>query len=358
MSVLFGMHYGAIPHVLVVVDSKGNRDYVCSELQKVRAPIEISTADSVEAARHLLLRTRFDLIVVAADSFQKRQLIEWAAQGKRKLRQRLIPIILVTSTRDTTTRVRLFEAGVETILVKPVPVEEFRSVVTMQLHRKFMSDELEHVEHLLLGLVHTIEARDEYTAGHTYRVTHLSMMLAEAMHLPPHERGIVYAGALMHDIGKLGIPDAILKKPGPLTDREMDVVQQHPVIGVRVLGPLHSLQPVLGVVRHHHERWDGRGYPDGLQGTAIPLGARIVAVADCVDAMLSDRPYRRGLSPAAVRAILQEHAGTQWEADIVRVALDSNFVSTASLLARETSVAELAALQQQHRNAIYDDLVG
>lgn len=179
----------------------------------------------------------------------------------------------------------------------------------------------EEREAILLGtiqsLVRTIEARDEYTCGHSDRVAKMSQMLAAQMGVPDYECRRIYRAGLLHDIGKVGVPDEVLRKPGHLSDDEFDQIKQHPMIGYRILKDLKAFDYVLPGVRWHHERQDGRGYPDGLKGDDIPLMARIMAVADGFDAMTSNRPYRDGMPFEKAESILQEGAGTQWDPDIV-----------------------------------------
>lgn len=153
----------------------------------------------------------------------------------------------------------------------------------------------EHYTKTIEVLTSALEARDPYTQAHTGRIRDIAMALALALRVPPEVRTAVNLGALLHDVGKIGIADSILLKPGPLTEEEWAIMRTHPEIGERMLRDVDFLAPALEVVRWHHERWDGKGYPDGLAGDQIPLSARIVAVCDAFDAMTSDRPYRQAL---------------------------------------------------------------
>jgi HD-GYP domain-containing protein (c-di-GMP phosphodiesterase class II) len=169
------------------------------------------------------------------------------------------------------------------------------------------------------ALVAATELRDPYTAGHSRRVTLAALQLGQAMGLPPRALEVLVRGTLVHDVGKLEVPDAVLNKPGPLTPEERRVVQRHPVAGYELGARLGFLPEELVIVRHHHERWDGTGYPDGLKGQQIPLLARIVAVVDVYDALTSDRAYRRAWTPAQARAYVRERAGTQFDPEVVEV---------------------------------------
>lgn len=183
-------------------------------------------------------------------------------------------------------------------------------------------------ESLMLGtiqtLVRTIEARDEYTCGHSDRVAKMSQLIACQLDVPEYECQRIYKAGLLHDIGKVGVADEVLRKPGRLTDDEFDQIKQHPMIGYRILKDLKSFDYVLPGVRWHHERHDGGGYPDGLKGDEIPLMARVMAVADGLDAMTSNRPYRNGMPFEKAESILREGAGTQWDPDVVAAYFEIN----------------------------------
>ena len=168
------------------------------------------------------------------------------------------------------------------------------------------------------SLASALDARDPYTAGHSIRVSEYSCAIASAMNVPESEREVIRVGALLHDIGKIGISDAVLQKPGKLTAEEEALIQQHPVIGRKILECVQGFEAYLPVVELHHENWDGKGYPHGLKGEETPRVARIVKVADSYDAMTSDRPYRRGMRHEEALRILQQNAGTQLDAAAVR----------------------------------------
>jgi HD-GYP domain-containing protein (c-di-GMP phosphodiesterase class II) len=148
------------------------------------------------------------------------------------------------------------------------------------------------------------------------------MAMANRLKLAPDELQAIELGALLHDIGKIGVPDSILYKPGPLTPEEWEIMKQHPVIGYRMCMKIDALRPAAPIVLHHHERWDGQGYPYGLAGEAIPLGARIFAIADTLDAMTSDRPYRKALSFAQAREEIIRCAGQQFDPEMVKLFLE------------------------------------
>ncbi len=200
-----------------------------------------------------------------------------------------------------------------------------------ELVHKFNQEEIVNHNHLMemvTSLAGAIDAKDPYTKGHSTSVSRYSEALARAVNLPENEVERIKIGALLHDVGKIGIPENVLKKPGKLDNDEWEVMKQHPVIGAeKVLAPNEALRDLIPIVKYHHERLDGKGYPEQLKGNEIPLAARIVSVADAYHALVSDRPYRKGMPIEKACAILKEGAGTQWDADLVR-----QFISIAPSL--------------------------
>lgn len=191
-----------------------------------------------------------------------------------------------------------------------------------ELVAKFHSEEIINQGHLIevvTSLAGAIDAKDEYTKGHSSSVSRYSEALARALNLPEKDVERIKLGALLHDIGKIGIPETVLKKPSRLTDDEWEIMKQHPIIGAeKVLMPNESLHDLIPIVKYHHEHWDGSGYPEKLKGEEIPLAARIVSVADAYHALISDRPYRKGMSNEKACEILRVGAGIQWDKDLVR----------------------------------------
>jgi HD-GYP domain-containing protein (c-di-GMP phosphodiesterase class II) len=174
----------------------------------------------------------------------------------------------------------------------------------------------------LLALANALEARDAYTRGHSERVASRARGLSLAAGLPTASADIVAQAGRLHDLGKIGVPEGVLRKAGPLTDEEWALMRQHPVTGAQILAPLEFFSDGMLIVRHHHERFDGSGYPDGLRGPAIPLGARIVAVVDVYDALTSDRSYRRGFAHDDVVERLRREAGRTLDGELVTLFLD------------------------------------
>jgi len=221
---------------------------------------------------------------------------------------RLLPVVLVTGLNAAADRIRGFEAGADDFLSKPVQVAELKARVRSLVRLKRYTDQLEHAEAVLFSLARGTEAKDPGLQGHCERLAHYTTALGEDLDLDPEAQEALRRGAVLHDIGKIGIPDAILMKPGPLTPGEWGVMREHPVIGERICQPLKSMRAVLPIIRHHHECWNGGGYPDGLAGEAIPLTARILQVADVFDALTTQRPYQRPLHPAEALTVLGQEA--------------------------------------------------
>ncbi len=211
------------------------------------------------------------------------------------------------------------------------PAFSGRELKLMNLARRLLHQEQQQqqvhdqLKEMLFGVVRcltgSLDARDPYTWGHSERVARIAVLLAEQMGLHESVRSELYLGGLLHDIGKIGVPDHVLRKPGRLTEEEFELVKQHPVIGDALLVHVRQLAHLRPIVRNHHERHDGHGYPDGLAGERIPHGARIVAVADSCDAMMSARPYRKPLPTEQIESIFRDGAGRQWAPDVVEAFL-------------------------------------
>jgi HD-GYP domain-containing protein (c-di-GMP phosphodiesterase class II) len=171
---------------------------------------------------------------------------------------------------------------------------------------------------VIAALASALQERDRYTGEHSESVVDLTARVGDALALDSEEINRVRTAALLHDIGKVGVPDDILHKPGPLSDREWEIMRQHPVIGERIMRAIPGLGDIARIVRHEHERWDGSGYPDGLTGAEIPVGSRIILACDAYHAMTSDRPYRDAMEHAKAMAELTDNAGTQFDPDVVQ----------------------------------------
>jgi len=234
---------------------------------------------------------------------------EVCSQLKSREETRLIPIVLITGLNDLDSRVKGMESGADDFLSKPVNRPEFLARTKSLLRNKKLNNRLTSIENVLFSLANAVEAKDQYTQGHTIRVATLAMTLGEKMGLTDKELEALRIGGMLHDIGKIGIPEHILNKPGPLDPKEWELMKTHSVIGYNICKPLgHSLGSALDVIRYHHEKMDQSGYPDGLEGSQIPTTARIMAVVDIFDALTSERSYRPALGQKKAIQLLEKEA--------------------------------------------------
>ena len=224
----------------------------------------------------------------------------------------LIPIVMVTALSARDDRIRGIEVGVDDFLTKPYDKQELQARVKSLLRVKMFTDELEKAEAVIASLALGVEAKDSYTEEHCNRLSRYSVAMGKNLGLPPEQLRALRLGGILHDVGKIGIPDAILQKQGKLSVEEFGVMQQHPVIGFNICSPLRSLKHVLPIIRHHHERCDGSGYPDGLRGEDIPLTARILTIVDVYDALRTERPYKPAYDHAKAMEILSEETANGW----------------------------------------------
>ncbi len=225
---------------------------------------------------------------------------------------RLLPVVMLTGTNSPAEKIRAQAEGVTDFLSKPFSPEELVPRVRALVMLKQFADEHEHAEHVILTLAKTIDARDPYTAGHSGRVAEYADRIATRMGLDVAARTDMRRGALFHDLGKIVIPDAILRKPGALNAEERAVIEEHPTVGHDLLLPMRTMRKTLPVVYAHHERLDGSGYPEGISGDAIPVTVRIVTIADIFDALTTDRAYRGALSVETAFEILQDGVVRGW----------------------------------------------
>jgi putative two-component system response regulator len=231
---------------------------------------------------------------------------------------RLVPVILLTAIGEEHKQAGI-EAGADDFLSKPFSLGDLRVRMRSLMRMKVFTDELESAETVLLSLATIIEAKDPYTEGHCQRLADFGQALGKALGGDEALLKALQRGGYLHDLGKIAVPEHILLKPERLTLEEWGIIQQHPVTGERICQPLRSLRAVLPIIRHHHEKWDGSGYPDGLSGEAIPLGARILQVVDVFDALTTDRPYRRAVPwPEGLKILEEETRKGWWDPRIVQ----------------------------------------
>jgi putative two-component system response regulator len=250
---------------------------------------------------------------------------------------RLIPVVLMTALSEQDDRVRALDAGADDFLAKPFDPTELAARVRSLMRLKRFTDDLDSAETVLRSLAQMIELRDLYTRGHCERLAAYATLLGAELHLGDEDISALHRGGYFHDIGKIGIPDAILLKPSALTSDEYTRMKEHTVIGDQLCGQLRTLSTVRSIVRSHHERLDGSGYPDGLRGEEVPLLAQIIGIVDVYDAITTARPYKPALTPEDACEQLREEARRGWrDAGIVDV-----FVAAA--LNQQLGVAQSAS---------------
>jgi putative two-component system response regulator len=332
-------HRGYAPapgQVLIVDDDPNGREVLRGLLHA--AGYSLLLADNGRqalelAAEHMPDLILLDVIMPGLDGFAVCRLLR---------RDRVLaetPVVLVTALSDMQSRMQGLEAGADDFIAKPIDPPELQarvaSIMRLSRYRQLLEErrratnEARHAtdsiarayDQTLQGWIKALELRDDETEAHSRRVTDLTVELARRAGLPEKDMIHIWRGALLHDIGKLGVPDQILRKPGPLLLSEQQIMQQHPVYAYEWLAPIDFLHPALDIPYAHHERWDGSGYPRGLRGSAIPHAARLFAVVDAWDAMTHDRPYRAVMSPAVAYAELQSQAGVTFDPEVVRLFL-------------------------------------
>jgi putative two-component system response regulator len=225
---------------------------------------------------------------------------------------RFIPVVLVTGLSNSDDRIHGILCGADDFLSKPINKQELLARVQSLVRMKAFTDELENAESVLFSLAKSIEAKDPYTEGHCERLSEFSEALGEHLRLPEESCIALRRAGIVHDIGKVAVPDQILLKTSSLTPDEWQVMKQHPVIGERICSPLRSFRPLLPIIRHHHEKLNGSGYPDGLAGDEIPLTAKILQVTDVYDALTTDRPYRKAMRPSAAFEVMRNEVQLGW----------------------------------------------
>ena len=307
-------HHDVTGTILVADDHASNRELL-EELLGSRGFDVISVPDG-EAACEKLATTPVDLVLL--DVMMPRMTgFEVCEKIKTNPETYLIPVILITALSGKQDRIDGIKAGADDFLTRPVDRSELLARVGSLLRLKFRTDELERAESVLFTLARSIEGKDPYTHGHCERLAEYSACLGRHLGLPDDQIVALHRAGVVHDIGKVAVPDAILLKPGRLTPEEWTVMQEHTVVGERICAPLKSFRHVLPIVRHHHEKQDGSGYPDGLRGDAIPISARILQIVDVYDALTTKRPYKKAFSVSeALETMKQEIAKGWWDPHI------------------------------------------
>jgi len=291
--------------IVVVDDHQANLDLLTGLL--VRDGYTVHTALNGATAAALVDREHPDL-VLSDVLMPVLNGFDLCRRLKSDPRTRLIPVVLVTALADRETRIEGIDAGADDFLTKPIDAHELQARVRSLVRLKRFTDDLDTAESVILSLALTVEARDAYTSGHCDRMAAYAAAFGRHLGLPEEEVVALRRGGYLHDVGKVGVPDAILLKPGPLTADEFAVIKRHTIVGDALCGDLRLLRLVRPIVRHHHERLDGSGYPDGLSGSTVPLLAHMMAIVDTYDALTTERVYRRAVTPEAAHARLREEA--------------------------------------------------
>lgn len=304
------------PKILIVDDNKVNVELLRTQLKHYK--YDLDTAYDGEEALDKIQKSHPDLVLLDL-MMPKISGFEICKAIKRNKETQFIPVIVITALQELDDKLKAIELGADDFLVKPINRLELVTRIKSLLHMKFLHDDLDTSESILFSLAQALEAKDFYTRGHSERVADLAVRLGETMGFSEKEEENMRRGGLLHDIGKIGIKESILLKPGKLTEEEMAHIRSHPARGYDICAPLKTLEPCLPIIRSHHERYDGDGYPDGLKGDDIPLKARITAVADAFDAMTTDRPYRKGMATETALKIFENEIDSgQWDPNVVK----------------------------------------
>jgi putative two-component system response regulator len=302
-------HQSLTGTILVADDQAANRELL-DELLTTQGFIVVTVPDGAAAVEELT-RTQVDLVLLDVmmphlNGFEVCQKI------KSNPETYLIPIVLVTALSDKKDRIEGIEAGADDFLTRPVDRTELLARVGSLLKLKYRTDELERAESVLFTLAQSIEGKDPYTHGHCERLSDYSARLGEHLGLAQDQIVALRRAGMVHDVGKVAVPDAILLKPGKLSEQEWKLMREHPVVGERICAPLKSFRLVLPIIRHHHEKLDGSGYPDGLRGDAIPITARILQIVDVYDALTTERPYKRAFAITDALQTMKEEVAKGW----------------------------------------------
>jgi putative two-component system response regulator len=304
-----------MPSILVVDDVQSNLELM--EAIFVKEGFRVYTALGATAAIQMFKQYLMDLAVVdvmmpGVDGF------ELCSKLKDITGKRFFPVILLTALTDRKSRIKGIESGADDFISKPFDTSELLIKIKSLLKLKTLQEELDHSENIILTLAIAMEARDPYTKGHSKRVSKLAVDFVTFLNLPEKDREEMKKAGILHDIGKICLSESLLRKPGPLTEEEIDMIKRHTILGEEICKPLVSMRRILPAIRHHHERWDGKGFPDRLSGDEIPLMARILSIIDAFDAMVSVRPYRnRRSAKVALETMRVERYKGQWDAELL-----------------------------------------
>lgn len=315
------------PTILVVDNADVNRRLLRAMLKS--EPYRIVEACRASEAVIELERQPVDLIILdlMLPEVNGAEFCRWLKNNKKT---QLIPVLIMTNVLGAEHEILGISAGADEFLFKPLSPALVRTRIQSLLRHKAAVDSLEEAETILFALAQAVEQRDKQTGDHCQRLATYSVALGMALGLSRPELVALYRGGYLHDIGKVAVPDSILFKRGVLTDAEWEIMRSHTSKGEEICRPMKSLALVLPIIRSHHERWDGSGYPDGLVGEQIPLLARILQTADVYDALTSERPYKRAMSHEEAMAIMLEESDKGWR-DQALVSLFDDLCSRAQV---------------------------
>jgi putative two-component system response regulator len=297
------------PSILILDQVDVNRRLLRAMLKG--EPYRILEARRAPEALAALAREKVDLVILDL-MMPGMSGLEFCRTLRADRRTQLIPILILTSVQGVENEVASISSGADEFLTKPLHPAVVRTRIRAMLRNKAAIDSLEEAESILFALAQAVEHRDRYTAGHCQRLAWYSVSLGMTLGLARHQLLALHRGGFLHDIGKIAVPDAVLYKNGRLDEEEWIIMRSHTVKGEDICRPMKSLQGVLPIIRSHHERWDGGGYPDHLRGEEIPLVARILQVADIYDALTTVRPYKPAIAPEKALDILEEEATLGW----------------------------------------------
>ena len=294
---------------MVADDQAANRELL-EELLTAQGCKVIAVPDGAAAVEELS-RTQVDLVLLDV-MMPHLNGFEVCEKIKNNPDTYLIPVIMITALSDKQDRLEGIKVGADDFLTRPVDRTELLARVRSLLTLKHRTDELERAESVLFSLARSIEGKDPYTHGHCERLSDYSVRLGEHLGLSEDQLVALRRAGIVHDVGKIAVPDAILLKPGRLTPDEWTIIREHSVVGERICAPLKSFRFVLPIIRHHHEKLDGSGYPDGLRGDAIPVTARVLQIVDVYDALTTDRPYKKAFSVTDALQTMKEEVAKGW----------------------------------------------
>lgn len=295
--------------ILIADDDEMNREFLSTILsdEGYRVLCAKNGDEALDAIHHNLVDLALlDVIMPGRSGYEVCRIVKSQAET------RFIPIVLVTGLSKVDERIRGITCGADDFLSKPINRQELLARARSLLRLKEYTDELENAEAVLFSLALSIEAKNPYTKGHCDRLSDYAVAMADRLGLPQEQRVALRRAGIVHDIGKISVPEHILVKKSPLTPAEWAIMREHPAVGEKICSPLKSFRLVLPIIRHHHERLDGSGYPDGLKGDQIPLTARIMQVVDVYDALTTDRSYREALSQDVALATMREEVKRGW----------------------------------------------